>query len=126
MVELLCMFADMFSAGVKDLGYTSLAQHHIDRGDHNPIKQLHRRIALARRIKMEETVGGLIKQGVVGRSNSSWASLIELAREKDEITRCCVDYRSFIDITVKDSNLIPSMNDTLDALVGLSGSQRSI
>ena len=116
--KLLREHADVFSNGDLDLGRTDLVKHRIDTGNSHPIKQPARRIAPARRQEMEATVGELISQGVVERSNSPWSSAVVLVKKKDGTTRCCVDYRALNDVTVKDSYPLPRVDDTLDALVG--------
>ena len=42
--ELLCKYQNVFSKDDKDLGRTSIVQHHIETGDNKPVKQSPRRI----------------------------------------------------------------------------------
>ena len=116
--ELLWKYADVFSSGDLDVGRTSLVKHHINTGNHPPVKQPPRRVAPARRQEMEKAVGELVTQGLVEKSSSPWSSAVVLVKKKDGTTRCCVDYRALNDVTTKDSYPLPRVDDTLDALAG--------
>lgn len=116
--ELLCQYADVFSAGDHDLGCTGLVQHCINTGSNPPMKHTPRRVAPIRRKEMEKAVQELFDQGLIEKSDSPWSSAVVLVTKKDGSTRFCVDYRALNDVTVKDSYPLPRIDDTLDALVG--------
>lgn len=116
--NLLLEYEDIFSSGDHDLGNTDIAVHHIDTGDHQPIKTPPRRMPLHKREVAEKLVSDMAQQGLIEKSFSPWSSALVLVRKKDNSMRCCVDYRSLNSITKKDSYPIPRIDDTLDALIG--------
>ena len=115
---LLLEYSDVFSSSDSDLGRTSLAEHHIDTGDHRPVKLPLRRIPVSKREEADKMVQEMIQQGLIEESKSPWSSALVLVKKKDGSLRCCVDYRALNDVTVKDSYPIPRIDDTLDALSG--------
>ena len=58
------------------------------------------------------------QKGIVRESVSPWNSPVVLVKKKDGGFRFCVDSRKVNAVTRKDSFLIPSVSDTLDALNG--------
>ena len=115
---LLAEFADVFSSSDQDLGKTSLTEHHINTGNHPPVKVPPRRIPVPKREEATKMIEEMDKQGLIERSHSPWSSALVLVRKKDGSLRCCVDYRALNEATVKDSYPLPRIDDTLDALVG--------
>ena len=59
----------------------------------------------------------MLQEGIIRKSNSSYASPVVLIRKKDFSTRVCVDYRALNKVTVPDP--IP-MTSAEDLLVKLS------
>ena len=59
----------------------------------------------------------MLQEGIIRKSNSSYASPVVLIRKKDSSTRVCVDYRALNKVTVPDP--IP-MTSAEDLLVKLS------
>ena len=116
--SLLKNYSDVFADKISDLGSTSLAEHKIDTGNAQPIKQLPRRLPNVLKSVVEEQVSEMLQTGVVRPSHSPWASPIVLVRKKDNTWRFCVDYRKLNDVTIKDSYMIPQVNDLLDTLSG--------
>ena len=54
------------------------------------------------------------------RSDSLWLSpVVVLVSKKDGTQHFCVDYRALNNITVKDTNPLPRIDDILDILVGV-------
>jgi hypothetical protein len=62
----------------------------------------------------------MLDVGVIKPSNSPWASPIVLVRKSDGSIRFFVDYRKVNEVTIKDSYLLPRINDSLEALRGSS------
>lgn len=120
MRRLLSRYADVFSRGDLDLGRTSLVKHHIDTGSSRPVKQPPRRVGCVKRDEMRREVEKMAALGIIERSDSPWSSPVVLVDKKDGTKRFCVDYRALNDVTVKDSYPIPRIDDTLDALAGVS------
>ncbi|MPC87815.1 hypothetical protein E2C01_082691 [Portunus trituberculatus] len=70
--QLLSKYADLFSHGDHDLGHTALVKHTINTAGHAPIKQPPRRVAPAKREKMQRLVEEMAAQGVIECSDSPW------------------------------------------------------
>lgn len=53
---------------------------------------------------------------IIEPSNGPWASPVVLVTKRDGSARFCLDYRKINDVTVKDSQPLPRIDDSLDAL----------
>ena len=116
--RLLWEFHDTFSLNKDDLGRTSVVRHAIDVGTARPIKQAPRRIPLSKQDATRTEVQRMRDLGIIEPSSSPWASPVVLVDKKDGSTRFCVDYRRVNEVTKKDSNPLPRIDSTLDALAG--------
>ena len=67
---------------------------------------------------MRGLVDNMLSQGIIEPRCGPWASPILLAKKKDGTTRFCVDFRRVNDMTRKDAQSLPRIDDTLDALGG--------
>lgn len=117
---LLSKHADTFSKDDWDLGITSLAEHPINTGDAQPIKQRPRRVPLAYAEEEKKAIEDLLKKGVIRESTSPWASPIVLVRKKSGAIRPCVDYRKVNALVKPDGFPLPRVQDCLDAVAGSS------
>ena len=109
-------FSDIFALSDSELGCTDVLQHHIDTGEHPPIKQQPYRTPAVRREKVSEMIDAMEKQGVVQPSVSPWASPVVLVPKKDGSLRFCVDYRRLNSVTRKDVYPLPRVDDILERL----------
>ena len=66
--------------------------------------------------EVEKHVEGLLKQGVLRKSTSPWASPIQPIRKKDGKLRLCVDYRALNKITKKNAYPLPRPDELLDQI----------
>ena len=60
----------------------------------------------------------MLSQGIIEPCCGPWVSPILLVKKKDSSTRFCVDFRRVNDITRKDAQSLPRIDDILDALGG--------
>ena len=117
-VDLLNRFRTSFDLQQARLGRTSTVVHHIDTGDHAPLRQRPYRVSATERRVIDEHVGDMLKRGVIQPSHSPWASPVVLVKKKDGTIRFCVDYRRLNKITRKDVYPLPRIDDALDCLQG--------
>ena len=62
----------------------------------------------------------MLDEGIIRPSTSPWASPIHLVPKKCGDLRFCVDYRKLNSVTIKDSYLLPLIQDIFDQLEGAS------
>ena len=108
--------ADIFSLTDSDLGHTSIVQHTIDSGDHQPIKQHPRCMPFIWRSKVVELGNDMTDKGIIQPSTNAWASPIVLIPKRDGSLRFYVDYRKLNTITKKDVYLLLRIDDILEML----------
>ena len=117
--ELLLSYWDIFSIH-GEFGSTNLVEHHINTGDHPPIKCKNRPINPYLEDDLRRQMEDLLERGVVEPSQSPWSFPLVAAPKKNSTLRWCVDYRRLNKCTDPDSFPLPSIEDNL---ARLSGSQ---
>jgi len=117
---LLREYVDVFSKGEFDVGCTRLIEHHIETGQHRPVRQALRRHPIAYLDAIDEYVDQLRQKDMIEPSGGPWCSNIVVVRRKDGRLRLCVDYRGLNARTYYDSYPLPNIEATLDALGGSS------
>ena len=111
-------YRDIFATSAYDLGCTNLIRHHIDTGDHAPIRQRPYRVPESQKARIESCIQDMLDQGVIRPSQSAWASPVVLIKKPDGTDRFCCDLRKVNSVTKKDAYPLPRIADTLDALSG--------
>lgn len=61
----------------------------------------------------------MLSRDIVEPSQGPWSSPIVLVKKKDGSTRFCIDFHKVNDLTRKDAQPLPCIDDTLDAMGGL-------
>lgn len=67
--------------------------------------------------KIETQVHKILSQGVIQKSQSSFASPVLLVKKKDHTWRFCVDYRYLNAMTTKSKYLVPVFDQLMDELM---------
>lgn len=116
--DLLLYYGDIFATNVKQPGQTGAVQHHIDTQQTHPIRTAPYRRSPQEQETIKTEIDTMLRDGIVQRSTSPWASPVVLVTKKDGSVRFCVDFRKLNEATVKDTYPLPRIDDTLDALHG--------
>ena len=111
-------FRDVFAVRDSELGATNQVYHHINTGDSRPIKLPPHRVAPGKLPDVKSEVQDMLQRGIIQPSNSPYSAPIVMVRKKDGSNRFCVDYRRLNEVTRKDAQPIPNIDQTLDALRG--------
>jgi hypothetical protein len=93
-------------------------QFEINLSDPRPVKQPVRRVTAAQREIITEQVNGMLRLGVICKSNSPWSTPYVLIKKKNGETRLCLDYRTLNQRTIKDSFPLSLSDDLLTNLQG--------
>ena len=114
--SLLCEFGEVISQGDGDLGRTDVVKHRIDTGNAAPIRQPIRRLPVHQRNESQRLVQEMLSRNIIEPAQGPWSSPVVLVKKKDGATRFCVDFRKVNQVTKKDAQPLPRIDDTLDAL----------
>ncbi|CAF1071831.1 unnamed protein product [Brachionus calyciflorus] len=114
--NLIGKYSDVFSKGDGDLGYCDKFKFNINTGDNKPIKQRAYRVPYAKQDQIDKMVDDMLKQKVISKSKSPWASPVVLVKKKDGTERFCVDFRKLNSVTIKDNYPLPLIDETIDKL----------
>ena len=109
---------DRFSKDDMDIGYCDKVEHKIILDDDRPVRLPHRRIPTQQWNEVREYLEKSLKQGIIKRSSSPYASAVMLVRKRDGKLRLCVDYRALNAKTHRDAYPLPRIEEALDALKG--------
>ncbi|UYV78035.1 hypothetical protein LAZ67_15003280 [Cordylochernes scorpioides] len=81
-----------------------------------PLYQHPRRLSQKEAQEVDAQIDEWLKQGIIQKGNSEYASPIVLVKKKNGKTRICVDYRKLNKETVKDRYPLPLIEDQIDKL----------
>ena len=69
--------------------------------------------------EVKEHIQEMLDVGVIRPSNSPWASAVVLVQKKDGKLWFCIDLQKINDRTIKDTYILPRIDETLDCLNGV-------
>lgn len=95
-------------------GKCTFVKHHIKINNHPPLRRCAYRIPPDKREEIDKQVAALLADGVIEESSSPWASRVVLVTKKNGEWRFGIDYCRLNNGTVKDSHLLPRVDNTLD------------
>ncbi|GJQ66253.1 hypothetical protein Trydic_g4307 [Trypoxylus dichotomus] len=75
------------------------------------------RLPLTKATERERIIQDMERDAVIEPSKNPWTSLV-LVKKKDGMTRFCVDYHLFNNVTKKNIYPLPKIDDTLNTLGG--------
>ena len=111
-------YQHLFVGPETKLSTTDKIEHHIDTGNHPPIKQRARRLPVHKQEVAAKEIDNMLEEKIIRPSTSAWASPKVLVTKKDGSPRFCIDFRKLNDVTVKDSFPLPRTDECLDTLAG--------
>ncbi|KII75178.1 Transposon Ty3-G Gag-Pol polyprotein [Thelohanellus kitauei] len=117
-IGLLKKYSSLLSADKNHVGCTNAVMHKINTGGAEPFKQRLRKFPIKHIEQLREIVDNLLKDGIIERTESPWASNVVLVKKKDSTWRLCVDYRQLNSLTLKNSYPLPRVDDVLESLAG--------
>ncbi|XP_057376131.1 uncharacterized protein LOC130697026 [Daphnia carinata] len=97
---------------------TNTTEHHIDTGNHTPIRTAPYRVSRKEREAIQSQVTNMLQDDIIQPSSSPWASPVVMVPKKNGELRFCIDYRRLNAITVRDVYPLPRVDDFLDHLGG--------
>jgi hypothetical protein len=118
-VDLVARHQYVFSMGEFELGQTHVVGHTIDTGGARPIKQHPRHVPPHQQKFVDDTIKELLDRNLIQESESPWSAPIVLDRKHDGSFCLCVDYRWLNYCSVKSSQPLPRIDETLNKLSGL-------
>ena len=92
-------FSDTLSVDEYDNGHTGVIEHHIDTGQHPPIRQTLCRHLSPHLQAIREQTELMMKQKIIQPPVSGWTSNVVLVQKKDDTLRFCVDYRRLNEVS---------------------------
>ena len=118
--SLLKEYHDIFLLEKRDMGHTNATKHKIILKDldTSPFKEHFCRILPSQLDEVREHLKLMLDTGVIWPSNSPWCNAVVLVRKKDGLLRFCIDFRKLNSLTVKESNPLPCICETLESLTG--------
>jgi hypothetical protein len=114
LAKLLLTFAHLFR--IDHLGANVDVTHKIDTGEAKPQKSNYYRMDPVKMRVIAEKVHSLLKQGLIRRSTSPWASPVVLVNKPDGTYRFCIDFRRLNSVTKMDAHAIPRIDYLLAQL----------
>ena len=117
--QFLVKHQDIFSKSSSDIGHITLIQHHIDVQNAKPMKKIPYRIPLPKRNVAEQEIQKMSADGIIEKCpQSAWNAPVVMVTKPDQSIRFCCDFRGLNEVTVKDCQALPRIDDSLDALSG--------
>lgn len=99
---------------VEPMDYEMQIQLTSDVPSHSPPRKL----SPLEKAAVQNTIDGLLRDGVIRPSNSPYASAIVLVDKKNGEKRMCVDYRGINKVTDRDNYPLPLIDDCIENLGG--------
>ena len=94
-----------------DLGCTQLLGHRINTSDALPVRQPAQRLPFHQQGEVRGLIDDMLSRGIIEPYCGPWASPIVLVKKKDNSTRFCVDFCGVNDLTHKEAQLFPRIDN---------------
>jgi len=110
-----------FAWGAEDMERVNCAEHLIDLKEGSNTSSVRfrpRRFSPVQNQDCKRITDDLLAQGLIHRSDSTYASPVVLVKKKNGSTRLCVDYRALNQLTEPNNFPLPRIDTILDSLTG--------
>ena len=114
---LLAEYYDIFSLEPGQVGCTNLGKHKIRVVDDEPFKEQFWRISPPMVDEVQAHVKDMLEVGTVCPSQSPWCNAVVLVCRKEEGLHFCIDFHKLNARTMKDSYLLPQIQEPIESLV---------
>nr|XP_054759498.1 uncharacterized protein LOC129265535 [Lytechinus pictus] len=94
-------------------GRTDIIKHTVELNTIRHICSRPYQVPQTLRETIREEVDTMMKMGIIGKSNSPYASPVVIVKKKDGKNRFCVDYRKMNAVTMIDNEPIPNMEEII-------------
>jgi hypothetical protein len=84
----------------------------------SPIAKRPYRMAAPELAELKKQLGELQRSGFIRPSSSPWGAPMLFVEKKDKSMRMCVDYRLLNEVTIKNKDPLPRIDDLFDQLKG--------
>jgi hypothetical protein len=85
-----------------------------------PISKRPYRMPVNELVELKKQIVELQLKGFIRPSSSSWGAPVLFMEKKDGTQWMCVDYRSLNEVTIKNKNPLPRIEDLFDQMKGAS------
>ena len=104
-------YEDIIAISYADLPHETVYEHDIDTGDSKPLRAVPYKIVPALENWLRNHLQELLKEGIIVKSRSPWASPVTIVAKKEGTPRMVVDYRKLNAVTKKNAYLIPNIEN---------------
>jgi hypothetical protein len=106
---------DICALSQTTIGHTTLIQHQLSTGDHEPIAGPAYRLKDPSKLKfLQDEIKRMEENDIIQKSKSPWASPVVIVSKKTGDARICIDYRKLNAITKGDAYPLPLIDDLLE------------
>lgn len=116
--QLLKRIARVFARDPRSPPPNLLVTHHIDTGQHQPIRTPIHRTSPAEDEALRKELLMMLDKGIVRPSHSPWANPLVMVSKPDGSTRTCFDARGLNSITKRDAYTLPRADDLMSRFHG--------
>ena len=115
-IDLIYDYKEVFSLYDGDLGFCDALKHSIPTTTEKPIYLPHWQIPVQLQQEVRKCLESWLKQGIIRPSKSPYTSQVVIVRKKSGEIRLCVDFQKLNAISIRDSFLLPRIEEALQAV----------